>query len=72
MFAATDCVDGCGGDEWYNVRFGVGDKYRMFHAGPLVAEAYSTTENLVSWTEFKSFVFRYKDERKELTFDHLS
>ena len=58
QFAATDCEDGCSQDEAYNFRFGASNSYRLNHGGEQVAYAASTAENLVSWTEFKSYVFR--------------
>ncbi len=57
-FAATDCADGCSNAEMYNFRFGWGNYYKVFHDGEFTINVASTAENLVSWTEFKSYVFR--------------
>ena len=54
-FADTDCVGGC---KSYNFPFGGGNKYKLYHDGAWVMNIASTAENLVSWTEFKSYVFR--------------
>ena len=58
IFGPRDCViSDCGLDN-YNLRFGGSNKWKLFHDGAMRVDIGTTSENLVSWTEFKSYVFR--------------
>ena len=59
LFGPRDCViSDCNGPDNYNIRFGGGNRWVLFHDEAKRVEIATSSENLVSWTEFKSYVFR--------------